>query len=43
MMKEQLGENTKCKTSKRWSQAKIMTKKKMFESHQFEFHRVKDL
>lgn len=42
MMKEQLGENTKCKTSKRWSQAKIMTKK-MFETHQFEFYRVKDL
>ena len=42
MMKEQLRENRKWKTSKRWSQTKIMTKK-MFETHQFEFYRVKDL
>ena len=37
MMKEQLGENTKCKTSKRWSQAKIMTKKKCLRAINLNF------
>ena len=32
MMKQQLGENKKCKAPKSWSQAEIMTTK-MFKNH----------